>query len=348
MNNPNIIYKYFHHKLSSNTAKWYPIIAVYYLTYKCDFRCPYCSDGNKTPYYNLPSPLIDKNEVLEILKNIRKYSDYLVLTGGEPLNYPECSNVLQELKSLKFKEVIFTTNGHKLETYLNEISNTVNKLIFSIDTLDSKKANQWFGNGEGTFEQIMANIEKAAKHKKKKYEIIISSVVTPDNIDDIYDVYDFAQQYNFTLAAAPQLVGVKAHNKLENNEKYKVLFDFLISEKLKGRKVYGTVPYLQYLKNLEKFKCYPFTMLVVSPEGKVFYPCLEIGHLLKKIQDTNNLHLLRQHGEEKYGPQPSCDIRCHSACALGFSMIFDNPLAILEEAKLNIKSFVNTNSSFRN
>jgi hypothetical protein len=24
---------------------WRPLLAVYYLTYSCDFRCPYCSDG---------------------------------------------------------------------------------------------------------------------------------------------------------------------------------------------------------------------------------------------------------------------------------------------------------------
>ena len=66
-------------------------------------------------------------------------------------------------------------------------------------------------------------------------------------------------------------------------------------------------------------------MLVVEPGGQVFYPCLEIGNHAGNILEVNSLHRLRQMGLDMFGPQPECDTRCHSACALGFSLLFKNP-----------------------
>jgi hypothetical protein len=70
-------------------------------------------------------------------------------------------------------------------------------------------------------------------------------------------------------------------------------------------------------------------MLVVSPLGEVFYPCLEIGKYSGNLLQENNLHDLRVKGEKLFGPKPNCDNRCHSACALGFGLLFSRPLSFL-------------------
>ncbi len=88
------------------------------------------------------------------------------------------------------------------------------------------------------------------------------------------------------------------------------------------------------MRDLRKFDCRPFTMLVVSPVGDVFYPCLEIGQAAGNLFVEGNLHRLRQQGWAKFGPQPDCDTRCHSACALGFSRVLANPMSLLHEAAL--------------
>jgi MoaA/NifB/PqqE/SkfB family radical SAM enzyme len=180
----------------------------------------------------------------------------------------------------------------------------------------------------------MANLELASSHPKRKFEIIISSVVTPQNIPDLYEVYRFARERGFRFAACPQLVGVKAHSALTGLAEYRDFFDFLISEKRKGASIQGTVDYLRHLRDLKKFSCRPFTMLVVSPAGEVFYPCLELGQFAGNLFEEPNLHRLREVGLKRFGPQPSCDNRCHSACALGFSRLLANPASLLHEAAL--------------
>lgn len=326
----NDLNKFLYHKYVSKPKRWYPFLAVYYLTYACNFRCSYCSDGSGTPYYELPNNPVEAEKVIEIFKRIRKYCNTLVITGGEPLNYPDFKKVISKIKSLKFKEVVLTTNGHSLDKYIYDIKDNINNLVISIDTLDIQKANNNIGLGQGVFEHILDNLKLATKLSKGNYKIEISSVVTPENINDLYEVYEFSQLNGYTFAAAPQLEGVKANKNLENNNDYYLFYDFLIKEKKRGRKVFGSTLYLEYMRDLKKFNCNPFTMLVVSPDGEIFYPCLEIGNYIDNILNDNNLHKIKTIGKQKFGQKPNCGNQCHSACALGFSLLLKHPYTALQ------------------
>ncbi len=310
------------------------MLGVYYLTYECELRCPHCSDGNGEPYYRLPSTVLPAVRILDLLRIVRRHCDYLVLTGGEPLQHPDVVEVLEGLKGINFRGVILTTNGIAIDRFLSEVADSIQHLVISLQTLDPKRGDTGYGGRSGVHERVMANIERAARQPGRKYEIIISSVVTPVNIPDLYEVYRFCQPRGFRLAACPQLVGVKAHPGLVANRNYQQFFDFLIAEKRKGGSIQGTVDYLRYMRDLQKFSCRPFTMLVVSPVGEVFYPCLELGQFAGNLVDQPDLHQLRQKGLERFGPQPKCDTRCHSACALGFSRLLANPLSLVHEAAL--------------
>jgi MoaA/NifB/PqqE/SkfB family radical SAM enzyme len=326
----NDLFKFLYHKYVKQPKRWYPFLSVYYLTYECNFRCPYCSYGSGTPYYALPNNTLSGDKVLSIFKNIRKQCNTLVITGGEPLNYPAFAEVISQVKQLKFKQVILTTNGHRLDKFIDAIADNISNLVISLDTLDPEKADSNFGIGPGTFQKIMSNIELASKYPGRKFQIEISSVVTPGNIKDLYRVYEFTQKNKFIFAVAPHLEGVKVNKQLQDNDEYYQFYDFLSKEKKKGKSVFGSPLYHTYMRDLKKFECKPFTMLVVSPEGEVFYPCLEIGNYAGNIIKENNLHALKAEGEKKFGPPPQCDNRCHSACALGYALLLKHPLTVLQ------------------
>ncbi len=330
----NAVGSFLHHFCARNSRRWFPLLSVYYLTYKCDLRCTHCSDGNGEPYHRLPSTILPGAKVIDLLRIVRRHSDFLVLTGGEPLQHPDFAEVLEKLNELKFRGVILTTNGIALDRFLPEVTNSIWDLVVSLQTMDPARGDAGYGGKAGVHQRVMANIERAAHHPDRKYEIIISSVVTPENIPDLYEVYRFCHHRGFRLAACPQLVGVKAHPALVGSRDYRRFFDFLIEEKRKGGVIQGTVDYLRQMRDLQKFSCRPFTMLVVSPLGEVFYPCLELGQFAGNLLDEPDLHGLRQKGFERFGPQPECDTRCHSACALGFSRILSNPLSLIHEAAL--------------
>ncbi len=323
---------YFHHLFHKNPKRWRPLLAVFYLTYSCDFRCPYCCDGHGTPYYNIQSGHLSSKSIVKLLTTVRRYCDYLVITGGEPLKHPQFAEVIKHVKPIGFKGVILTTNGYEVEKHIDVISKSVDQLVFSIDTLDHVKADTFFGNGPGTLKKILANIDLATAQSKGNYEIIISSVVTTKNLNDLYDVFSYAAQRGFRYAASPQLIGVKPDPAFLNNIDYQQFFNDLIESKKSGIAINGGVQYLQYMRDLKMFSCRPSTMLALSPMGDVFYPCLEKGYKAGNLLKTPDLNLIRKNGRKQFGPEPDCDNRCHSPCALGFSVLLNHPLSLLSDS----------------
>lgn len=325
--------------LGDDPRGWHPLLAVYYLTYACDFRCPYCSDGAQQPYYRLRSPVLPAEQALELLRRVRRHSDYLVLTGGEPLKHPGLDAVLEGLPAVGFDGVVLTTNGHDLEPHLARVARAIRYLVFSLDTLDHARADACFGRGPGTLARILANIDRAdALRPRAGFEIVLSALATPDNLEDLYGVYDYARRRGFRFALCPQLQGVKAHPALHHNPAYRALYDHLIREKRRGGPVNGSVLYLEHMRDLRKFDCKPSTVLALSPTGDVFYPCLERGTVAGNLLEQNDLHAIRAAGRERHGPEPRCDNRCHSACALGFAMILSHPLSLAHEAMLGARN----------
>lgn len=329
--------KYLYHQFVDDPERWDPFLAIFYLTYRCDFRCPYCSNGSGAPFYGLSREVLPGDAVMEILSRIRRSCDYVVITGGEPLQHPEFGEVIERVQTLTFRDVALNTNGYDVERYLPQIAQSVHTLIFSLDTLDERKADTWFGKGRGVFKKILLNIARAAAYPRRRYRIVISSVVTPRNIPDLYDVYAFAKRNGFTFAACPELRGVKPPAELRESIEYRDFYDFLISEKKAGSAIHGSPLYLSAMRDFSKFTCRPFTMLVVNPLGQVFYPCLEIGHEAGNILECGDLRALRSNGMKRFGPPPECDAQCHSACALGFSLILEHPMSMLQEAALQVK-----------
>lgn len=312
------LFKFLHHKWFDCGRHWFPFVGIYYLTYACDFRCPYCANGQNIPFHALPNPAVDEETVLRILKRIRQYCDHLVITGGEPLAHPEAAQVIGALNTLGFHSVTLTTNGEAIDTLLPQFTGNISTLVVSLDTLDAHKADAWYGKGSGTFAKIRANIEKAADAPGRDYTIMLSSVVTPNNINDLYDVYDYTQSRGFTFSASPELQGIQAPLKLRQSQTYRDFFNFLIREKQKNRAIFGSTLYLRYMRDFRPFVCHPLSTLVVNPNGGVFCPCLEKGHIAGNILEKSPHALHRQAADHA-----RCEHACHSPCALGFSLAIE-------------------------
>ena len=323
--------------LSRRPAGFYPLLALYYLTYACDLRCPYCSDGSGQPYWRLRAPTLPARDVLALLATIRASCDHLVLTGGEPLLHPELEAILAGVPGLRFDSVIFTTNGRGVTAHLPALARAVTHLTFSLDTLDEAKADRWFGVGPGTLAGILAEIEAARRLPGRRYQIVISAVATPENLDDLHGVYDYCAARGYRFAVCPQLLGVRPHPALAGDPAYRRLYDRLIAEKRRGRDVNGSLSYLEHMRDLRRFDCRPSTTLAVAPGGDVLYPCLEIGKIAGNLLATPDLHAIRAEGLRRFGPEPTCPTQCHSACALGFALILGKPWTMLEELVASVR-----------
>lgn len=322
---------YLRHLASASPRGFHPLLAVHYLTYACAFRCPYCSDGSGVPYPALRSRVLGKADTLELLARVRRRCDHLVLTGGEPLDHPEVDAVLRGLPALGFDAVVLTTVGAALDRHLDAVATGVRHLVVSLDTLDGARGDRWLGR-PGTHARILRNLELASRHPRRRYEILLSSVATPDNIPDLTEVHRFARDRGWRHAVSPQLQGVHPHPALRGNPGYRALLGVLIDEKRRGVPVYGTVAYLEHLRDLTAFRCRPSTVLATSPAGDVLYPCLEIGKVAGNLLAEPDLDAIRAAGRAQHGPEPRCDDRCQSPCALGFALLLQRPEIAIDEA----------------
>lgn len=329
---------YLHHLVSRTPKGWHPLLAIYYLTYACEFRCPYCSDGAGIPYHALRSPILRGDELDRVLLRLRRVCDHLVITGGEPTRHPDFGEFLRFLPRHRFDSVVLTTIGHDIVSYLDDIAASVRYLVFSLDTMDSEKGDAWLGRGPGCHAQILESIEAARRYPTRRYEIIVSSVATPDNLPDVRDVFRYAAERGFRHAVCPVLRGVKPDPALATDSRYRDLFDSLIANKRRGISVNGTVAYLRGMRDFGKFRCRPSTVLAISPVGDVFYPCLEIGKVAGNLLEECDLNALRTQGICRHGPEPVCENQCHSACALAFSLILEKPWTIFSELGLLAKA----------
>ena len=91
---------------------------------KCNFRCGFCYNKDLViDYDSLPS--ISEEEVLNFLKEKRKWLDGVVFTGGEPTLHKELPDFIKKIKELGYL-VKVDTNGTNPKT-LKELIN--NKLV---------------------------------------------------------------------------------------------------------------------------------------------------------------------------------------------------------------------------
>ena len=319
---------FLYHKWLGHGDRWYPFFATYYLTYTCDFRCPYCANGANIPFHRLPDSAVSGQAALQILQRIRNHTAHLVLTGGEPLMHPDAGEVIRGIAALKFQTLVLTTNGERLLDFLPDLDGSVSELVVSLDTLDARKADAWYGKGAGMLQTILANIEHAARFRaamQRPFTLTLSAVATPNNIEDLYDVYAYARQHGCRFSASPELQGVAPPEKLRTSSAYRAFQDFLIAEKRQGRDIFGSCQYLEHQRDFRSYVCHPLTMLAVSPSGEVLYPCLEKGRPIGNIL-TDDLHRLHQKARQTsgLGPQP-CPAACPSPCALSLSLPIERP-----------------------
>ena len=76
----------------------------------CDFRCPYCHNGELVT--GVYPPQMDDGELLSFLKKRQGLLDGVCVTGGEPLLRPDLAPLLSEIRALGFRVKLDTNGTH--------------------------------------------------------------------------------------------------------------------------------------------------------------------------------------------------------------------------------------------
>jgi MoaA/NifB/PqqE/SkfB family radical SAM enzyme len=318
----------------------HPLLAYIYLTYRCNLRCRYCDDGTGVAYPDRsPVRELDTDGMLRLLAIVRRETDGVVFTGGEPLMRPDLEVILDTARRLGFRTIALVTNGFALHERPG-LLDLVPFLTISLDTLDPRCGVDLYG-ASGVTERVVENIEWAiAKRRAHGHVLFLSLTITSRNLRDAHDVIDFAVARRIGIMPTPALVGRRLPPELVRSAEYRALVERLMQLKRGGFPVLGTMAYLRHIRDLTPFRCLPTLLARIRPDGRMLYPCnkinLEGGNLLA----LDDYDAAVDEARVRHGERLTCDESCAEGCYMDFSLAVQRPMVLLEEAYDRTKSFV--------
>jgi len=268
-------------KLQMGDRRLFPRMAIYYVTGQCNFNCAYCEDFGQ-PRNATALPSLPVEDALRVLRIVRQGTDRLMLTGGEPLLYPEILPLVERARrELKFRQLTLTTNGSLLPR-AEALLPWVDRLIVSLDSVD---AQQWSGVIRMSVETAQAVLDHikhyATRQRRDRFRLIVNAVLSPETLPGAPALLEFCRQNRILVSFSPQMVNNWPRYELITSPEYKRLIQKLIALKRRGAPIAGSLAYLHMLLDLRPFACYPTLTPRILPNGDLTYPCRPIeksGH----------------------------------------------------------------------
>ncbi|NOZ61928.1 MAG: radical SAM protein [Calditrichaeota bacterium] len=173
-----------------------PILAHYYITYRCNARCVYCDiPGKSRRRQNRDARL---EHVLENLPQLRSLGVRFVdFTGGEPLLHPDLPDMLRAAKKIGLRTTV-TTNCAFYPQRAKELRGLVDLLHFSLDSTNEQENDTL--RGKGSFRDVMRSIE-IAKKLGERPDLLFT--VTDANYRAIDELSRFARKEKLMLIVNP-------------------------------------------------------------------------------------------------------------------------------------------------
>src|SRR5580692_3021416 len=114
-----------------------PYAVTFYVTHKCNLACSYCTQKEPDVF----SEELNTGETIRLLKKIRKETDSIVITGGEPTLRADIEELVHAARfHSRFRSVMLITNGTLLDRKPG-ILGGVTGLVVSLDALAADPSN---------------------------------------------------------------------------------------------------------------------------------------------------------------------------------------------------------------
>ncbi len=156
---------------------------------KCNLKCKFCCGAPKNiieqPFY-VVKKVIDKLKVINI--------ERIVITGGEPLIYPDIDEVIKYIYDCGI-EIYLSTNAYFLDKHFETIIKYVSCIGIPLDGSNSSICSEMTRKGD----QLSVTISAINKIKSAnpKIKVKIGTVVSKINIDDLQNIKEILCNNNY-------------------------------------------------------------------------------------------------------------------------------------------------------
>ena len=327
-------------RLARGNRVLHPLIAAYYVTAQCNFNCAYCEYFGARRNMQAEEPL-DLERAVRVLQVIRTGVDSLVLTGGEPLLYPDIDRLIARAKrEVKFRHLTLLTNASLLPEH-EAVLPFLDRLVISLDSTDPVIWSEIIGAAPGTAQDVLSNIRAcAARQKELGYHLVVNCVITPQTLAKVRTVLAFCEEQRILISFSPQAVNNWPHYDLLTAQEYRDFILHLIKRKRAGAPILGSLDYFNVLNDLTPYSCYPLLVPRVMPNGDLIYPCrpIELSGTTRGGRPCNLLDVkswseaIRLALQEFDEPPQTC-ASCFQQCFAEASLLQLRPLSLLRELR---------------
>ena len=163
------------------------------ITSKCNLRCPTCQYVLKDPGFFENSDFMPFDDYKSILNQYKKYITNLTLTGGEATLHPELERLIDFSNSLGLK-VSLISNGILVRKKISALKK-LNDLNITLDAVDLDTFARNRGGTAKQWDHIMQGLQAL---RENNINFTISFLVTRKNIDELFQLIDFADEFHPT------------------------------------------------------------------------------------------------------------------------------------------------------
>lgn len=150
------------HGFQTLTLLDYPgILAATVFLGHCNFRCPFCQNGNLVLHPE-KEPILSEKEILAFLEKRRKMLEGVCITGGEPTLDPELAPFIRRIKEIGYK-VKLDTNGYRPEV----IKKLAADGLIDFIAMDIKNSPEKYAETAGIKDLDLLKIEESVEFLKQ-------------------------------------------------------------------------------------------------------------------------------------------------------------------------------------
>jgi MoaA/NifB/PqqE/SkfB family radical SAM enzyme len=315
-----------------------PLAVAYYVTGQCNLNCTYCEDFGQRRNEQA-APALQLEDALRVLACIRTGVDRLIVTGGDPLLYPDIVPlVTRARRELKFRHITLQTNGLLLPQR-EALLPAVDRLVISLDATDPALWSAIVNVPLEFAQAILDNIQAYARRQHEfGYRMVVNCVLAPETLAGAGQVLDFCARHGLLVSFSPQSVDNWPRYELLVSGEYRTFLQKLAAEKRRGAPILGSAPYLRTLTDLRPFSCYPLLVPRVMPDGALIYPCRPIekagtshGGRPCNLLEVASWSAALKTAAAEYGQPPRVCNSCFQQCYIEPSLMQARPPSLLVE-----------------
>lgn len=270
-------------------SKMTPLVANYYLTYRCNARCHFCDIWALEPGKEADFATIQQN--LQDLQRLGvKYVDF---TGGEPLLHSQVGEILSEAKRLGFMTSL-TTNTILYPKRAGEIQGKVDFLNFSLDGADAETHDH--SRGVRIFDTL---VESVAIAKSLGEYPVLNHTVTAQNYHRLHEVAQLGQRLGARIWLNPAFTAHEHYNSKKNPTAE------MVEAMRQSAREYNNLGYnkaaLAFIEaggnDTQNPRCKAVdAVIAISPNDELLLPCYHFAQ--KAVPINGNLYELYRESEE--------------------------------------------------